>query len=67
MILEEKHVILDYLEKNLKNKNIEITTAILKNLQQKNPYTNKDKFNKMVESNKHLDVLKRKLSLDTDF
>jgi DNA polymerase-3 subunit gamma/tau len=67
MILEEKHVILDYLRKNLKNKNIEITTAISKNLQQKNPYTNKDKFNKMVESNKHLEVLKRKLSLDTDF
>ena len=67
MILEEKHVILDYLRKKSKNKNIEITTAISKNLQQKNPYTNKDKFNKMVESNKHLDVLKRKLSLDTDF
>ena len=67
MILEEKHVILDYLRKNLKNKSIEITTAISNNLQQKNPYTNKDKFNKMVESNKHLEVLKRKLSLDTDF
>jgi len=67
MILEEKHVILDYLRKNLKNKNIEITTAISKNLQQKAPYTNKDKFNKMVESNEHLEVLKRKLSLDTDF
>ena len=67
MILEEKHVILDYLRKNLKNKNIEITTAISKNFQQKTPYTNKDKFNKMVESNEHLEVLKTKLSLDTDF
>tara|TARA_B100000900_G_scaffold177461_1_gene150460 strand:+ start:136 stop:1803 length:1668 start_codon:yes stop_codon:yes gene_type:complete len=67
MILEEKHVILDYLRKNLKNKNIEITTEISKNLQQKTPYTNKDKFNKMVESNEHLEVLKTKLSLDTDF
>ena len=67
IILDEKHTILDFLRKNLKNKTIEITLEILKNVQQKTPYTNKDKFNQMVETNKYLENLKQKLSLDTDY
>ncbi len=67
IILDEKHNILDFLRKNLKNKTIEITLEILKNVQKKTPYTNKDKFNKMVETNKYLENLKQKLSLDTDY
>ncbi len=67
IILDEKQNILDFLRKNLKNKNIEITLEILKNVQKKTPYTNKDKFNKMVETNKYLENLKQKLSLDTDY
>lgn len=67
IILDEKHTILDFLRENLKNKTIEISLEILKNVQQKNPYTNKDKFNQMVETNKYLENLKQKLSLDTDY
>ena len=67
MVIEKKHTILDYLRKKLKNKNIEITTEVLKNMHQNIPYTNKDKFIKMVESNENLEVLKKKLSLDTDY
>ena len=67
IILDEKHTILDFLRENLKNKTIEISLEILKNVQQKTPYTNKDKFNQMVETNKSLENLKQKLSLDTDY
>ena len=67
IILDEKHTILDFLRENLKNKTIEISLEILKNVQQKTPYTNKDKFNQMVETNKYLENLKQKLSLDTDY
>lgn len=67
IILDEKHTILDFLRENLKNKTIEISLEILKNVQKKTPYTNKDKFNQMVETNKYLENLKQKLSLDTDY
>ena len=31
------------------------------------PYTNKDKFNKMLEGNQHLETLRIKLWLDPDY
>tara|TARA_B100001250_G_scaffold25098_1_gene20835 strand:+ start:11457 stop:13163 length:1707 start_codon:yes stop_codon:yes gene_type:complete len=67
MILEEKYMILDYLRNRLENDLIEIRTNILEGDKSKIPYTNKDKFNKMLEENPQLETLRVKLGLDPDY
>ena len=67
MILEEKYVILDYLRNRLENDLIEIRTNILEGDKSAIPYTNKDKFNRMLEDNPQLETLRVKLGLDPDY
>ena len=64
MILEEKYVILEYLRNKLENDKIEITTQIMEGEKSNIPYTNKDKFKKMLDANSQLEILRIKLDLD---
>ena len=67
MILEEKYKILEYLRNKLMNDNIEIVTKVIEGEKSAIPYTNKDKFNKMIENNSSLDSLRVSLGLDSDY
>ena len=67
MILDEKHMILEYLRDVLKNDYIELDTRVLEIEKNSVPYTNKDKFVKMLDDNSSLDNLRNKLGLDPDY
>ena len=67
ILLEEKYIILEFLRNKLENDYIEITTKVIKGWQSNIPYTNKDKFAKMMEQNPHLETLRMKLGLDPDY
>jgi DNA polymerase-3 subunit gamma/tau len=67
MILEEKYMILEYLRNKLKNDKIEIKTKIMQVKKSDIPYTNNDKFKKMLDENPQLETLRIKLGLDPDY
>jgi len=67
MLLEEKYMILEFLRNKLENDYIEITTKVIAGERSNIPYTNKDKFTKMMEENPHLETLRMKLGLDPDY
>ena len=67
MLLEEKYMILEFLRNKLENDYIEITTKVIAGERINIPYTNKDKFTKMMEENPHLETLRMKLGLDPDY
>ena len=67
IILEEKYDILEYLRNKLENDMVEIKTNIVEGEKSNIPYTNKDKFNKMLEENPQLENLRIKLGLDPDY
>jgi DNA polymerase-3 subunit gamma/tau len=67
MIAEEKYMILEFLRNKLENDKLEITTKIIEGENNNIPYTNKDKFKKMLEENPHLETLRIKLGLDPDY
>ena len=64
---EDKHMILEFLRNKLENDYIEITTKVIEGEKSNIPYTNKDKFTKMIEENPHLETLRMKLGLDPDY
>ena len=67
LIEEEKHCVLEFLRKRLNNDCIKIKTKVIEVVKNNIPYTRKDKFNKMLEGNKHLNTLRIKLGLDPDY
>ena len=67
MMMEEKYMVLEFLRNKLENDYIEITTTIIEGEKSNIPYTNKDKFAKMMEENPHLETLRMKLGLDPDY
>jgi len=67
MILEEKYIILEYLRNQLENDKIEIKTKIVEGEKSNIPYTNKDKFKKMLDENPQLEILRIKLGLDPEY
>ena len=67
MLQEEKYMILEFLRNKLENDYIEITTKVIEGEKSNIPYTNKDKFTKMMEENPHLETLRMKLGLDPDY
>ena len=67
IITEEKYIILEFLRNKLENDKIEISTKIIKGEKSNIPYTNKDKFKKMLEENPYLEKLRIKLGLDPDY
>jgi len=67
MIAEEKYEILDYLRNKLENDKIDLKTIIIEGEKNSSPYTNKDKFKKMLSDNPNLEKLRLKLGLDPDY
>ena len=67
IITEEKYIILEFLRNKLENDKIEIATKIIEGEKSNIPYTNKDKFKKMLEENPNLVKLRIKLGLDPDY
>ena len=67
MIAEEKYMILEFLRNKLENDKLEIITKVIEGEKSNIPYTNKDKFAKMMEENPHLETLRMKLGLDPDY
>lgn len=59
--------IVQYLRRELKNKNIGIATKVVKPDSKKMIYTAQEKFNYLVEKHPSLQLLKEKLGLDPDF
>lgn len=57
----------EFLRERLKNKNLNVTSQIREIQTQKIAYTNKEKFDKLLERNPILKELKQRLDLDTDF
>jgi len=67
LIEEEKYIVLDYLRKSLYNDYITLSTKVIEGEKRNIPYTNKDKFKKMLNENPHLETLRVKLGLDPDY
>ena len=64
---ENKTELLDFLRKNLKNDFVEIHTQLTEEIYRNVPYTNEEKFKKMIEENPSLKILQQKLGLDPDY
>jgi len=68
LIEDEKYTILNYLKEKLNNNNVNLNIEMIKEEhKEKIPYTNTDKFNKMIESNPLLNDLRINLGLDPDY
>ena len=68
LIEDEKYTILNYLKEKLSNTEINLHIEMIKEEQrEKTPYTNTDKFNKMIESKPLLNELRLNLGLDPDY
>ena len=67
IIKENMSFILSYLRGFLKNDLIVIDTEISEDSNNDVPYTNKDKFDRMSESNPNIKNLQTKLGLDTEY
>ena len=67
MLQDDKYMILELLRNKLENDYIEITAKVIESKKSNIPYTNKDKFAKMMDENPHLETLRLKLALDPDY
>ena len=64
---EEKSMILDFLRKKLDNDYIDIRPKVVDVKKSNVPYTNKDKFKKLLKEYPALEGLQKKLALDPDY
>ena len=64
---DEKMNILDFLRKKMNNDFIDLNFKVNEINKEDIPYTNSDKFKKMYEKNKNLEILGQKLGLDPDY
>ena len=67
LVHQEKLTIVNILREKLINDKIDLITVVIKSTRNDVAYTNKDKFNKMIETNVHLDSLRDKLGLDPEY
>ena len=67
LVHQEKQTIVNILREKLINDKIDLTTVVIKSTRNDVAYTNQDKFNKMIETNVHLDSLRDKLGLDPEY
>ena len=67
LVQDEKMNILDFLRKKMNNDFIDLNFKVNEINKQDIPYTNSDKFKKMYEKNKNLEILGQKLGLDPDY
>ena len=67
LLQQEKMNILDFLRKKMNNDLIDIILKVPEGNKEDTAYTNSDKFKKMYEKNKNLEILGQKLGLDPDY
>ena len=67
LLQQEKMNILDFLRKKMNNDLIDILSKVTEVNKEDTAYTNSDKFKKMYEKNKNLEILGQKLGLDPDY
>ena len=67
IISDDKFMILEFLRNQLENDKVDIITKIVEAKKSDIPYTNKDKFKKMLDNNPKLESLRMKLGLDPDY
>ena len=67
LVQDEKMNILDFLRKKMNNDFIDLNFKVNEINKKDIPYTNSDKFKKMYEKNKNLEILGQKLGLDPDY
>ena len=67
LVQDEKMNILDFLRKKMNNDFIDLNFKVNEINKEDIPYTNSDKFKKMYEKNKNLEILGQKLGLDPDY
>ena len=67
LVFHEKQNILQILRSRLGNDKLDLKTVVVESEKRDVAYTNKDKFNKMLEKNLNLQVLREKLGLDPEY
>ena len=67
LVFHEKQKILQILRSRLGNDKLDLKTVVVESEKRDVAYTNKDKFNKMLEKNPNLQVLREKLGLDPEY
>ena len=67
LVEEEKYMLIDLLKDSLRNDEVKIITKVIDPDSKSIPYTNKDKFNKMLEDNNTIKELQSELGLDPDY
>ena len=67
LLQQEKMNILDFLRKKMNNDLIDIILKVPEGNKEDIAYTNSEKFKKMYEKNKNLEILGQKLGLDPDY
>jgi hypothetical protein len=60
-------MILKILRERLSNDKLDLNTVVVESEKRDVAYTNKDKFNKMLEKNPELQVLREQLGLDPEY
>lgn len=61
-----KTALLDIIRKDLNNYSVQLSTPIEEVVTGKKAYTPKEKYEKMLEQNPHLDMLRQKFGLELD-
>ena len=67
LVYHEKQMILKILRERLGNDKLDLNTVVVESEKRDVAYTNKDKFNKMLEKNPELQVLREQLGLDPEY
>ena len=67
LVFNEKQKILQILRSRLGNDKLDLKTVVVESEKRDVAYTNQDKFNKMLEKNPNLAVLREKLGLDPEY
>ena len=67
LVFHEKQKILQILRSRLGNDKLDLKTVVVESEKRDVAYTNQDKFNKMLEKNPNLEVLREKLGLDPEY
>jgi DNA polymerase-3 subunit gamma/tau len=67
LVFHEKQKILQILRSRLGNDKLDLKTVVVESEKRDVAYTNQDKFNKRLEKNPNLEVLREKLGLDPEY
>ena len=66
LLIEEKQSLIDYLRKQLNNYKLQLRTVIIETKDDSTAYTNKEKYQKMVEKNPDLEEFRKQLGFELE-